>query len=335
MISVIVPVYNAEKYLERCLQSILEQSYKEFEVVLINDGSTDNSIRIAKEFAHRDQRIKIIEQKNAGPAKARNRGIEAASGEYIAFVDADDWVHMDMLMEFHNAAVNADADLVICGFEYFSNGRIIQAAQNIEPGIYSGDRAEEMAYDVIAAYEKSRIRPFSVVRMVRKKILFDENIWFDCRLKRSEDYLFWVQVHFKVKCIHVITDKILYTYNQIESSISHNYVENYGEDVIYIERYMKKKFKERDRELDKRIKWFLIYRTQIVIANESMSDKKWREKGMRVSLFVNVPEVKKAIDSVSLAEGKKLIGYYYFFLRFRLSKLYLFLLCHKRNRGWR
>jgi glycosyltransferase involved in cell wall biosynthesis len=332
MISVIIPVYNAEKYLKKCLKSVIEQTYKEFEVILINDGSTDNSAVIAKYFEQKDKRIRVIEQENSGPAQARNRGIEAAVGEYIAFIDSDDWVSPEMLMELYNAAERETADLVICGFEYFSKGKTRRVSQNIEPGVYIGENIEKLAYDLIATYEKKRLRPFSVVRMVRREILFKEHIRFDNKLKRSEDYLFWVQVHFKVKCINVITDKILYTYNQRDSSISHNYVKDYGEDVLYIEKCMRNKLGKKDRELDKRIKWFLIYRVQIVIANEAMSDKKWKEKKKEISDFVNIPEVKDAINSVSLKEGKKLIGNYYFFLRFKMSEIYLLLLCQKRRR---
>ena len=96
-ISVIVPIYNAEAYLAQCVESILAQEYRNFELVLINDGSTDSSGEICKRYAEQDRRISVITQENGGAAKARNTGIHVAVGNYIVFVDADDWVDADYL----------------------------------------------------------------------------------------------------------------------------------------------------------------------------------------------------------------------------------------------
>ena len=103
-VSIIVPVYNAEKYLERCLQSILQQNMTDFELICINDGSTDRSNDILKQCVQKDQRVRLIEQKNQGVSVARNHGIDAASGEYIAFIDADDWVDTDFLFWLYTTA---------------------------------------------------------------------------------------------------------------------------------------------------------------------------------------------------------------------------------------
>lgn len=111
MISVIVPVYNAEKYLEKCVRSILEQDYKDIELILVDDGSKDSSPAMCDEFAKQDERIKVIHKANGGPSKARNMGIDVSNGDYIAFVDSDDWIEPDMythligLLEEHNAQI--------------------------------------------------------------------------------------------------------------------------------------------------------------------------------------------------------------------------------------
>ncbi len=95
-ISIIVPIYNVEKYLRRCLDSLLIQYFKDIEIIAINDGSTDLSLQILNEYAIKDDRLKIIDQSNGGVSSARNAGIDAASGEYIGFVDPDDWVDKEM-----------------------------------------------------------------------------------------------------------------------------------------------------------------------------------------------------------------------------------------------
>ena len=98
-ISVIVPVYNTEKYLRRCIDSILNQTYEALEVILVDDGSTDGSGAVCDEYAEKDARVRAIHQKNGGISAARNAGIDAASGQYIAFIDSDDYVTGDMLAE--------------------------------------------------------------------------------------------------------------------------------------------------------------------------------------------------------------------------------------------
>lgn len=113
-LSIIVPVYNSEKFLEKCVKSILAQTIYDFEVLLINDGSNDNSLTICRDFALSDSRIRVFNQQNSGQSKARNVGLENAKGEYIAFVDSDDWVDSDFFEKLIAACDKYDAD-VSCG----------------------------------------------------------------------------------------------------------------------------------------------------------------------------------------------------------------------------
>lgn len=114
-VSIIVPVYNVEKYLKRCLDSITNQTLKELEIICINDGSTDNSLKILKQYAHKDKRISIINKQNEGLSVARNTGMEAASGEYIGFVDSDDWVDLNYFEKLYTAAEKYNCDMAASG----------------------------------------------------------------------------------------------------------------------------------------------------------------------------------------------------------------------------
>lgn len=117
-VSVIVPVYNASLYINRCIESILCQTFNDFELLLINDGSTDDSLDILKKYAKKDKRIKVIEQENMGVAKTRNKGISLAKGDYVAFVDNDDYIDEDYLKQFINNS--KDQDIVIGGYRRVS-----------------------------------------------------------------------------------------------------------------------------------------------------------------------------------------------------------------------
>ncbi len=105
MISVIVPVYNVEKYLDKCLKSILLQDFSDFELILVDDGSTDNSGKICDDFALKDSRIKVVHKENAGPSVARNVGTSVSKGEYITFIDSDDYVDRDYLSILYKSLI--------------------------------------------------------------------------------------------------------------------------------------------------------------------------------------------------------------------------------------
>ena len=113
-VSVIIPVYNTAPYLYRCLNSVINQRLRELEILVVNDGSTDNSLQILEEFAYKDARIKIINQKNQGLSVARNTGLECATGEYIAFLDSDDWFDPIMCYNMYRKALREKSDIVLC-----------------------------------------------------------------------------------------------------------------------------------------------------------------------------------------------------------------------------
>lgn len=125
LISVIVPVYNVEKYLEKCVNSIIKQSYKNLEIILVDDGSTDNSGKICDEFALKDNRIKVIHKENGGLSSARNKALEIAKGEYIGFVDSDDYISEDMYETLYKVIKGNEADISIVSFYEEYNGKII------------------------------------------------------------------------------------------------------------------------------------------------------------------------------------------------------------------
>lgn len=122
-VSIVIPIYNAEKYLIRCIDSVINQTESEIEIILVDDGSKDESLNICKKFQTRDSRIKVIHQENAGVSAARNRGIEAANGKYIGFVDSDDWIEPMMYERLLDQAEKTNADIVMCdAMTVFSNG---------------------------------------------------------------------------------------------------------------------------------------------------------------------------------------------------------------------
>lgn len=126
-ISVIVPVYNVEQYLERCVESIINQTYKNLEIILVDDGSTDSSGKLCDELAKKDDRIKVIHKENGGLSDARNRGEEISTGDYVIFIDSDDYIHLEMISSLYTQIRLGDADVSICGvMNVYSNSETPQ-----------------------------------------------------------------------------------------------------------------------------------------------------------------------------------------------------------------
>ena len=131
-ISVIVPVYNSEKYLEKCVESIIHQTYKNLEIILIDDGSTDNSLAVCKKMEMKDRRIKVIAQDNSGVAVTRNRGLQEATGEYIGFVDSDDYIDEDMYEFLFQTMQETKTEYAICGIYHVYSNRTVKPREMIK-----------------------------------------------------------------------------------------------------------------------------------------------------------------------------------------------------------
>ncbi len=147
-VSIIVPVYNSVEHLSRCIDSILCQTLHDIEIILINDGSTDNSGDICNHYAESDKRIKVLHKKNAGQGLARNDGIAIAKGEYIGFVDSDDFIEPDMYEVMYNKARQSDADMITCGYyRDSSNSRVIESTTHDD--VFSGVECIEYMQSII------------------------------------------------------------------------------------------------------------------------------------------------------------------------------------------
>ncbi|MBQ8301255.1 MAG: glycosyltransferase [Clostridia bacterium] len=211
-ISVIVPVYNVEKYIEKCLDSIINQTYKNLEIILIDDGSTDNSCRICDEYALRDERFTVVHNENGGVSVARNAGLKKATGEYIMFVDSDDYVESDIAEVLMNLTLQYDADISMCSFKYADtdgNTRN-QTDLAVAEGCISGDEFWQCFY--------SGGRTIGVTLWAK---LYKRSLWQDIHFpdgKLHEDE--FVTHSLVKKCKNIaVTKKPLYYYVQREGSI--------------------------------------------------------------------------------------------------------------------
>lgn len=265
-VSIVIPIYNAQDTLERCLDSVLDQDYKNLEILLIDDESTDDSVSICDKYCklYPDLFI-IVKQKNGGPAKARNSGIERATGDYISFLDADDYIEPNMVSCMIEAAKKENADMVVCGYYKCFSGKDSVIQYKIPTGLYQEDKAYEIALKLVDETNVDDIPPYSWVRLVRTQILKQSGLLFCDELVRSEDYHFWVRVHFYIHNIYVLNEP-LYHYVENPKSITHSYVEHYWEDVLFIYKDLLKVLPD-DSEVCRRVNVMLLRRAMIAFNN--------------------------------------------------------------------
>lgn len=184
LISVVVPVYNVEDVLHFCIDSILNQTYKDFELILVDDGSTDKSGKICDEYADQDSRIRVFHKENGGVSSARNVGIDNANGEYICFVDSDDCVHTNFLEKMYTTMIAQRAKLVVCGYEVVQNGVILEKRKYSELEIDFVSRKN--VYNLVNKTMYSA--PWC--KLFLKEIIIKHNIRFQEDLSLGEDMVF-------------------------------------------------------------------------------------------------------------------------------------------------
>lgn len=187
LITVIVPVYNVEKYLRRCLDSVISQTYQNLEIICVDDGSIDDSGKICDQYAVRDARIKVIHQENQGLSAARNRGLDAAEGEYIAFVDSDDYILEDMYKKMLDKLLNYNVDLCVCQWQYeFSDGRQVVKRKNLDPTIYGRKASLEFARFLYMGNYENGVVVAAWNKLYRRALL--DKIRFEGRIHEDEAF---------------------------------------------------------------------------------------------------------------------------------------------------
>lgn len=207
MFSVIIPLYNKEKYIEKALQSVVNQIFKEFEIIVVDDGSTDSSLEIVKLFQNKNCNLQIIEQKNSGVSTARNNAAQIAKYDYLAFLDADDWWANDYLAKM-KCLIDDFSEGALFASSYFKvkNGKQIPAKIGVNQYFTRG------YFDYLQAYIYSPYMPVWTGAAVVKKSVFEEMNGFNSALKMGEDFDLWVKIALKYQV--ALENQPLAFYNQ-------------------------------------------------------------------------------------------------------------------------
>jgi len=226
LVSIIIPVYNTGKYLEECMKSVLSQTYKEIEIILIDDGSTDQSPQICDQYQKEYERVKVIHQPNQGLSAARNRGIEQANGKYLMFVDSDDYINVNMVETLYFLLSENNADMSMCSFEYVTD----RGENSI---VYSNPVKNELLSKIEILNKLLEDKSWYYVVAWNK--LYKKEIWHNLRYPVGYIHEDAAVVH-RVFCqcnLVATTEKKLYYYRQVPGSLM-----NSGRNIKSLDKYM-------------------------------------------------------------------------------------------------
>lgn len=234
LITIIIPIYNAEKSIEKCVNSIIKQKYRNIEILLINDGSKDKSLDICKILKSRDNRIILIDKENEKVSKTRNRGIQEAKGKYIMFVDSDDYINEDMVKEMAKGI--EEFDICTCNYNYVDNNKEI-----VRSKLSSFSTDENNRY--IEILQRDLLFNPLWNKIYKTKIIKENNIKFEPNIQVGEDYLFNIDYMKHIQNANYISDP-MYNYVIQYNSLSKRFVERSIKEEMKIPRNLKKYYEE-------------------------------------------------------------------------------------------
>lgn len=311
LISVIVPIFNTERYLERCIDSIINQTYHNLEIILIDDGSTDNSLKICNIYKEKDARIEVVHSENRGVSHARNLGIDIAKGEYIAFVDSDDYIEKNMYNELYIRIKEDETEMAVCNF---SNNKSLEEL----PIVIT--QFEFLSYIL----DKDKFRGFLTNKLYKRNLIDKQRL--DEKIYICEDLMFNCEYALKCKSCSII-DKKLYNYELREDSAvndsQYNPKRKTSLDVYerLIELYRINAYESMNKLYCCYIKEYsvIIYQLTKINANEEIKD-------IKKSLKQTLRETKKYCNCWEIIEIK-MYAYFPYIIQ-NLRKIY-----NKRKKG--
>ena len=319
-ISIIVPMYNVEKYLEICIHSLVNRNYDNLEIILVDNNSTDGTYKLAEKIQKEDSRIKLYQCVTQGPSAARNLGLQYATGEYVSFVDADDCLSVEAYEYVSKDISKNNPDIILYGYYTIDcNGNKIDESYNyISDGVYKKEKNREFLLHMAFSAKGMNVPSYVYLRVIRKALITNNHIKFDENILRSEDFQFLIKIHALSVVTSCIYSKKFYQYRQNDLSITHNFTPNYWEMIQKIFKDLWEFAQmEKDTELKKRLDLrFLIYTINAI--NNELRDKKEKiyvKKRINKILYNNC--VDRIVGEIGIINGIKYLGYSFLLLKIK------------------
>lgn len=283
LVSVIVPVYNNERSVGKTIDSICNQTYKNLEILLVNDGSTDNTLEVLKEYQEKDLRIRVLSQNNSGPGEARNHGLREMQGDLVTFVDADDIIGKEIIEKLVKAQEQENADVVRYNFYYSTEDNLKEQRGDLLDLNNCKFEDREIKEKIIPYFIKNELCSFVWLLFFKKDVV--QNIYFDTNTNYMEDTLFYIDLLYKIKSIYFIDEaEYFYYYTPQKNQDNLKFVLNYIKSLNYVYGELAKKIEKNEDEKSSKciclnLKWLntiIDYITIILRVEPKMSFREWK-----------------------------------------------------------
>lgn len=305
MISIIVPIYKVEKFIKQCVDSIINQTYKDLEIILVDDGSPDKCPEICDEYAQKDSRIKVVHKKNGGLISARKAGVKASTGEYVCFVDGDDWIESDMYEHIANAIKKYNSDSVITQFYFSYPNKEDKSDYQLTKEYYIKDEIEKDIYPTMLfanLYYKFGIYPCCWTKVFKRELLEKHLPDTDDRIRIGEDIAFTYPCLMECQSIAFI-DKALYHYRMNPESMTKAYDPKLPDIYFLPYQTLVNKSNKLGVDLSNQLPYYLLYLVNFVIRNEANKNnpKSKKEKNAVLDEILNNKAVLESMQKVNMA----------------------------------
>lgn len=305
-ISIIIPIYNVEKYLARCLDSVLGQTYKNIEVILVNDGSKDGSLALCEAYAQKDARIKVIDKVNEGVSVARNTGMRAATGKYIGFVDPDDWLEREMYERLYEGISQSEYPIALCNYFRDTKMRSVPKVFEFEKNSLTAEEVVDKMITHMIGIEDITPKYTYIMGCVwrglyEREFFETHELQFTPGITIMEDLVFMVQALLKSKGVY-IDHGVYYHYIQNPKSVLHSYNERMWEDQIRVHYLLEESLKEAGLEEKMRNRLDLRYISMVfaAIKNETFvkTDQEFKDRVLNIKEICTDDKLKTVLERV-------------------------------------
>ena len=335
-ISVIIPVYNTGVYLQECVESVRNQTLKSIEIILVDDESPDNAPFLCDEYSKIDERIKVIHKKNGGLGYARNSGLDVATGEYVSFIDSDDFISLDMMETLYNTAKQYDADEVRSGTVFYNNGKTNNRQDVDKVSVFRGkDEVGSFVFDLLGPLPKEardvKYMMSVCIALHKRKVIEENRIRFTSeRQTLSEDLLFDLDLFPEMNCIVCIPD-CFYYYRMNPGSLTHTFsMEKYNKNAFFfdaVEERLQKHYRREEYVIHLLRLKFLYLRTSI--ANIVNSSKKLSDVRQKLTSVLSDDIWSELIDNYPYKSMNIKHAAYFYLIKNKMTSC-LYIISQKR-----
>lgn len=328
-LSVIIPVYNTEKYIKECVDSIINQTFKDYEIILVDDASTDGSGRICNEYAAKYDFIKVIHKEHGGPTHTRKAGLKEARGAYVSYIDSDDYIEPQMYDFLMDKLLKYDADIAICNILIKTENSRIPLYLDFEEGFYNKEKLKRDIYpNMLFSPMKNMpgIHPSLCNKVIRRSILENAITDITDEIYFGEDGICTYPCMLDAKSVYITYDKFFYIYRQTGASISQKYDKRLLRKLPILISVFDTEFEKRNYDGRSQINCYAALQLIFSIRNELLynKNKTLREKVKNLKEYISQPRFQEVLKTIRYENISKQVKYKIFLLRIKwIYLLYL------------